>query len=33
MERETFRELVAESLGTTADFDQIIRRRMEILSG
>jgi CRP-like cAMP-binding protein/nitroimidazol reductase NimA-like FMN-containing flavoprotein (pyridoxamine 5'-phosphate oxidase superfamily) len=33
MERETFRELVAESLGTTADFDQIIRRRMESLSG
>jgi CRP-like cAMP-binding protein len=33
LERETFRELVAESLGTTADFDQIIRRRMESLSG
>jgi voltage-gated potassium channel len=32
LERETFRELVAESLGTTADFDQIIRRRMESLS-
>jgi hypothetical protein len=33
MERDTFRELVAESLGTTGDFDQIIQRRLESLGG
>lgn len=33
MERDTFRELVAESLGTTGDFDQVIRQRLERLGG
>jgi uncharacterized protein YhbP (UPF0306 family) len=31
MERDTFRELVAESLGTTGDFDQVVRQRLERL--
>jgi uncharacterized protein YhbP (UPF0306 family) len=29
MERDTFRDLVAQSLGTTAEFDQVIRARLE----
>ncbi|MGI8631095.1 MAG: cyclic nucleotide-binding domain-containing protein [Solirubrobacterales bacterium] len=33
MERETFRDVVAQSLGTTAQFDQIIRGRLEALGG
>ena len=33
LERDTFRDLVAESLGTTGDFDQIIHRRLDSLSG
>jgi cyclic nucleotide-binding protein/pyridoxamine 5'-phosphate oxidase-like protein len=33
MERDTFRELVAESLGTTGDFDKVLGRRLESLSG
>jgi uncharacterized protein YhbP (UPF0306 family) len=32
MERDTFRDLVAQSLGTTQDFDQVIQRRLERLS-
>ena len=31
MERDTFRELVAQSLGTTGDFDQVIRQRVQRL--
>ena len=31
MERDTFRDLVARSLGTTGDFDQVIRQRLERL--
>jgi uncharacterized protein YhbP (UPF0306 family) len=31
MDRATFRDLVAESLGTTPEFDQIIRERLEAL--
>jgi uncharacterized protein YhbP (UPF0306 family) len=31
MERDTFRDLVAQSLGTTAEFDQVIRARLESL--
>ena len=33
MERESFRELVAESLGTTGDFDRVIKNRFDSLSG
>lgn len=33
MERETFRDLVAQSLGTTAEFDQVIRGRLESFGG
>ena len=33
IERDTFRSLVADSLGTTGDFDQVIQRRLESLSG
>ncbi len=33
MERDTFRELMAESLGTTGDFDKIIQSRLDSLSG
>lgn len=33
MGRDTFRELVAESLGTTGDFDKIIQQRLDSLSG
>jgi CRP-like cAMP-binding protein len=29
MDRAVFRSLVAESIGTTADFDQVIRQRLE----
>jgi uncharacterized protein YhbP (UPF0306 family) len=29
MEHDTFRELVAQALGTTAEFDQVIRARLE----
>jgi uncharacterized protein YhbP (UPF0306 family) len=32
MDHDTFRDLVAQSLGTTADFDQVIRSRLESLS-
>ncbi|MBA2631122.1 MAG: cyclic nucleotide-binding domain-containing protein [Thermoleophilaceae bacterium] len=32
LERETFRDLVAEALGTTGDFDRVIQRRLESLS-
>jgi uncharacterized protein YhbP (UPF0306 family) len=32
MERDTFRNLVAQSLGTTQDFDQVIQQRLERLS-
>jgi len=31
MERDTFRDLVARALGTTGDFDQVIRQRLERL--
>jgi uncharacterized protein YhbP (UPF0306 family) len=31
MERDAFRDLVAQSLGTTADFDRIIRARLDKL--
>ena len=30
MERDTFRDLVAQSLGTTGEFDQMIRRRLRV---
>ena len=33
MERDSFRDLVAQSLGTTADFDRIIRARLDELRG
>jgi len=33
MERDSFRELVAESLGATGDFDQVIQQRLDSLSG
>jgi uncharacterized protein YhbP (UPF0306 family) len=29
MEREVFRSLVAESIGTTGDFDRVVRQRLE----
>ena len=32
MERDTFRDLVAQALGTTQDFDQVIQQRLERLS-
>ncbi len=32
MERDAFREMVAQSLGTTADFDQIIAARLKALA-
>lgn len=32
MERDTFRDLVAQSLGTTADFDEIIAARLKALA-
>jgi uncharacterized protein YhbP (UPF0306 family) len=31
MDREIFRDLVAQSLGMTADFDQVVRARMQAL--
>lgn len=31
MDRDTFRDLVAQSLGTTTEFDQVIRARMRAL--
>lgn len=31
LDRQSFRELVAQSLGTTADFDQVIRARLQAL--
>jgi uncharacterized protein YhbP (UPF0306 family) len=31
MDHDTFRELVAQALGTTAEFDQVIRARLESL--
>jgi uncharacterized protein YhbP (UPF0306 family) len=33
LERDDFRDLVAEALGTTGDFDQVIQKRLESLSG
>lgn len=33
MERDTFRDLVAQSLGTTGEFDKVIRGRLESLGG
>jgi len=33
MERDDFRDLVAEALGTTGDFDQVIQRRLEGSNG
>lgn len=33
MERDTFRDLVAQSLGTTPEFDQVIRQRLDSLAG
>jgi hypothetical protein len=33
MDRDEFRTIVAESLGTTGDFEQVIRRRLESMSG
>src|SRR5262249_34570825 len=33
MERDAFRDLVAQSLGTTQDFDQVIQQRMQELRG
>jgi CRP-like cAMP-binding protein len=32
MDRETFRGLVAQSLGTTQDFDRVIQQRLEELA-
>ena len=32
MERDTFRDMVAQSLGTTADFDEIIAARLKALA-
>jgi len=32
MERDDFRDLVAEALGTTGDFDQVIQKRLDSLS-
>jgi CRP-like cAMP-binding protein len=29
MDRETFRRIVADSLGTTEDFDRVLQRRLE----
>lgn len=31
LERDTFRELIAQSLGITADFDQVIRGRLDAM--
>jgi uncharacterized protein YhbP (UPF0306 family) len=33
MERDTFKDLVAQSLGTTAEFDQVIQARLQALGG
>jgi CRP-like cAMP-binding protein len=33
LERDTFRELVAQSLGVTVDFDEVIRSRLDALRG
>jgi CRP-like cAMP-binding protein len=33
LERDDFRDLVAEALGTTGDFDQVILKRLESLTG
>ncbi len=33
MERDTFRDLVAQSLGTTAEFDKVIQARLKALGG
>jgi uncharacterized protein YhbP (UPF0306 family)/quercetin dioxygenase-like cupin family protein len=33
MDRDTFRDLVAKSLGTTAEFDKLIQARLEALGG
>jgi uncharacterized protein YhbP (UPF0306 family) len=33
MERDVFRSLVAQSMGTTEDFDRIIRQRLEEVAG
>jgi len=32
MERDVFRDMVAQSLGTTSDFDQIIAARLKSLT-
>jgi hypothetical protein len=31
MERDAFRDMVAQSLGTTADFNQLIAQRLKAL--
>lgn len=33
MERDTFRDIVAQSMETTTDFDQVIRSRLDTLGG
>ena len=33
MDRDTFRDLVAQSLGTTSDFDKVIQARLQALGG
>lgn len=33
LERDVFRDLVAQSLGTTSDFDQVIRSRLQNVGG
>jgi len=33
LDRDTFRDLVAQSLGTTGEFDQVIQRRLSAMAG
>jgi hypothetical protein len=33
MDGPTFRDIVAQALGTTADFDEVIRERLGVHSG
>ena len=33
LERDTFRDLVAEALGTTGEFERVIQARLEALGG
>jgi hypothetical protein len=33
MERDIFKSLVAQSMGTTEDFDRVIRQRLEEIRG